>query len=321
MVVATALALSACGSDASEGSDADGDATVNEDISIAWVVGNTQDAFYQKATEGAKAQAEELGIELIDQGPDAFDPAKQIPVLDSLLAQKPDALVVAPTDPEALRAPLARWSDSDIPIVVFDAALTDDPGFDLVSQIGSDNYGGGEMAAEEMAELLGGSGQVAIIDLNTSNKILNARAEGFADALAESHPDIEVVDTQYTELDFPRAQTIAQTLVSKFPDLKGIFATFSFATEYAAKGLSDLGKSDAVSLVGFEAGDKQIAGLEDGTIKAVVAQQPYEEGRAAVLAAYNELTGEEVEADVQLDNVLIDADNFADMTEYYYAVK
>ena len=140
------------------------------------------------------------------------------------------------------------------------------------------------------------------------------------DTVAESYPDIEIVDTQYTELDFPRAQTIAQTLVSKYPDLKGIFATYSFATEYAAKGLADLNKSDAVLLVGFEAGEKQIAGLEDGSIKAVVAQQPYEEGRAAVTAAYNQLTGKDVEADVQLDNVLLDADNFADMTKYYYAV-
>ena len=335
VVAGTAMALSACSSNASSadspsaaGSSGPASAasaaspTSGGDLSIAWVVGNTQDAFYQKATEGALAEAKDLGITLINQGPDAFDPAKQIPVLDTLLAQEPDALAIAPTDPEALRAPLKRWSDAQIPIVVFDAALTADPGFDVVSQIGSDNTGGGEMAADEMSRLLGGTGEVAIIDLNTSNTILNARAQGFKDKLAKDHPGVTVVDEQYTELDFPRAQTIAQTMVSKHPNLKGIFATYSFATEYAAKGLADLGKSNDVNLVGFEAGEKQIAGLEDGSIKAVVAQQPFEEGRAAVRAAYDRLTGKgDPEASVQLENVLLTADNYADMTEYYYQVK
>lgn len=319
-IVASAALLASC-SNGGGGGDEGGDAA-NEDISIAWVVGNTQDGFYQKATQGAIEEAEELGINLINQGPDAYDPTKQIPVVDALLAEQPDALVIAPVDPEALRAPLNRWSDADIPIVVFDTAISEDAGFDLVSWIGSDNFGGGQMAAEAMAEQIGGSGEVAIIDLNTSDKTLTSRADGFQEKLESDFPDIEVVDLQYTELDFPKAQTLAQTFVNKYPNLAGIFTTYSFATQYAAKGLQDIGVAGDIKLVGFEAGEKEIQGINDGSIQALVVQQPAEQGRMAIRAAYNYVTGNEAEneAEVQLENVLITADNVDEMTQYFYRV-
>lgn len=291
-----------------------------EDISIAWVVGNVNDAFYQKATEGALDQAEELGITLINQGPNAFDPSEQIPVVDSLLTQQPDAIAIAPVDAQALRAPLARWTEAGIPIVIFDTAIADDAGIEIVTRIGSDNYGGGVMAGEHMVSLIGDSGKVGIIDLNTSDQTLIARADGFADALAE-YPDIEVLDVQYTELDFPRAQTIAQTFVNQHSDLSGIFATYSFATEYAAKGLQDLEVDGDVILIGFEAGDAQIQAIREGALQATVAQQPYEQGRRAVQAAYDAVVNPDVEQeDTSLDNVLITAENIDEMTEYFYAV-
>lgn len=318
-MLATAALLVSC---SAGGGDTAGGDSGDEEIRIAWVVGNTQDGFYQKATQGALEEAEELGITLINQGPDAYDPTKQIPVVDALLAETPDALVVAPTDPEALRAPLKRWSDAGIPIVVFDTAISEDPGFELVSWIGSDNYGGGQMAAEAMAENIGGSGEVAIIDLNTSDKTLTARADGFQEKLSSDFPDIEVIDLQYTELDFPKAQTLAQTFVNKHANLAGIFTTYSFATQYAAKGLQDLGKAGEITLVGFEAGEKEIQGIEDGSIQALVVQQPAEQGRMAVRAAYNYITGNEadVEREVMLENVLITADNLNEMTQYFYKV-
>lgn len=296
-------------------------ARAQEKKRIAFVVGNVSDAFYQKAHEGARKAAERLGVELLHQGSNEFSAQAQIPVIDALLAQKPDAIAIAVTDPTALVAPLQKWADEKIPIVTYDSALANPP-FQVVSQISSGNYEGGQMAAEEMARLLEGKGDVAIVDLNTSNKVLTDRKDGFIDRLKEKYPDIKVVDIQLTDLDFPRAQTIVQTYVNKYPDLGGIFTTYSFATEYGAAGLLSLGAQGRVKLVGFEAGPKEVQYLEQGVLQATIAQQPALEGEKAVEAAYYAATGQtdKIEASVVLPDVVITSENVGDSKQYYYAV-
>jgi ribose transport system substrate-binding protein len=203
---------------------------------IAFVVANVNDGFYQKAHAGAVAEAEKLGVDLIYQGPTQFSAQAQIPVVDTLLAEHPDAIAIAPADPTALIAPLKKWADAKIPIVTYDGYLTDPP-FPLVSEIASANFDGGKLAGDAMGKLIGGKGKVAIIDLAAGAKVLNDRKDGFIAALKEKYPDVEVVDMQLTGLDFPRAQTIVQSYVNKYPDLAGIFCTYSFATEYGGAGL------------------------------------------------------------------------------------
>jgi ribose transport system substrate-binding protein len=289
---------------------------------IAFVVANANDGFYQKAHQGASEEAQKLGVELLFQGPTQFSAQAEIPVVDTLLAQHPDAIAIAPADPTALIAPLKKWADAKIPIVTYDGYLTNPP-FPLVSEIMSANYDGGKLAGEAMGKLIGGKGKVAIIDLAPGLKVLNDRKDGFVAALKEKYPDVQIVDTQFTALDFPRAQTIVQTYVNKFPDLAGIFCTYSFATEYGGAGLLSLHAQDRVKLVGFEAGPKEIQLIKQGVLKATVAQKPAEEAKLAVDYAYYQITGQtdKIEKKPILGDVVIDANNVDSMSEYYYAVK
>lgn len=324
-IVAAVMAgstLAACGS--GNGSSNSGSASSGgggEKPTIAFVVGNAQDAFYQKALEGAHQQASKLGINLLDQGPNQFAPDAQIAVTDALLAKQPKALAIAPVDPTALIAPLRKYANAKIPIVTFDGGLANPP-FPLVSQISSQNTVGGKMAADAMAKAIGDSGQVAIIDLNTSDKVLVDRKNGFIAEMKAKHPNVQVVATQLTGTDFGSAQTITQTLMTKYPDLKGVFATFELAALPAAKAIADAKASDKVALIGFEAGPKTIDYIKQGVIKASVAQQPAEEGRQAVQAAYDAATGKagSVKPVQQLPDVLIDKSNVDKMQKYYYAV-
>jgi ribose transport system substrate-binding protein len=287
--------------------------------SIAFVVANVNDAFYQKAHEGAVAEAKKLGVDLIYAGPNQFSAQAQIPVVDALLAKHPDALAIAPADPTAFVAPLQKWADAKIPIITYDGSLTKPP-YKLLSQIGSANFAGGQLAADQMAKAIGGKGKVATIDLNTANKVLVDRLNGFLARLKSKYPNIEVVDKQLTGLDFPRAQTITQTYLNKYSDLAGIFTTYSFATEYAATAIQGLNVKDRVSLIGFEAGRKEIQGIKAGTIKATIAQQPALEAKYAIDYAYWFLTGKKgkIKAVVNLPDVVINAQNVDKMKAYYY---
>jgi ribose transport system substrate-binding protein len=314
--------LAACGSDdSSSSSGSSGSGGGGAKPTIAFVVGNAQDAFYQKALEGAHQQASQLGIKLLDQGPNQFAPDAQIAVTDALLAKQPKALAIAPVDPTALIAPLRKYANAKIPIVTYDGGLANPP-FDLVSEISSQNTQGGQMAADAMAKAIGDSGKVAIIDLNTSNKVLTDRKDGFIAKLKADHPNVQVVATQLTGTDFGSAQTITQTLMTKYPDLKGVFTTFELAGLPAAKAIADAKASDKVALISFEAGPKTIDYIKQGVIKASVAQQPAEEGKLAVKAAFDAATGkaDSVKPVQQLPDVLINSSNVDKMQKYYYAV-
>ena len=289
---------------------------------IAFVVANVNDGFYQKAHQGAVEEAAKLGVELIYQGPTQFSAQAEIPVVDTLLAQHPDAIAIAPADPTALIAPLKKWAEAKIPIVTYDGYLTNPP-FPIVSEVMSDNLAGGRLAGEEMGKLIGGKGKVAIIDLAAGLKVLNDRKDGFIAALKEKYPDVQVVDTQLTGLDFPRAQTIVQTYVNKYPDLAGIFCTYSFATEFGGAGLLSVHAQDRIKLVGFEAGPKEIQLIRQGVLKATVAQKPADEARLAVDYGYYQASGQtdKIEKKQVLGDVVINAENIDKMTQYFYAVK
>lgn len=307
-----------CGS-SSDGDSERGGGGSSSKATIALVVGNANDAFYQKVIEGAKGEAERLGVELLAQGPTRFAVPEQVAVVDALLAKNPDALAISPVDPTALTAPLRKWADADKPIVTFDSTVADPP-FELASQISSQNVEGGAMAADEMARLLGDRGKVAIIDLNTANKVLTDRKDGFEAQLKAKHPGVEVIDTQLTGDDFARATTIAQTLITKNPDLDGIFCTFEFAATFAAKAIADADAQERVTLIGYEAGPKQIDYIRKGVIKAAVAQQPAEEGKLAVQMANAAATGDTaaLRPVIRLPNVLITQENVDSMVRYHY---
>lgn len=323
-VLAASAALAACGSSSDDDSSAGSTSSSGggSDLTIAMATGSASDAFYQKVREGAQEEADRLGVKLDYQASNEFTAQDMIPVVDSLLTKRPDALAIAPADPKAMTSTIRRFADAGIPIVTFDGLVTDPP-FDIVTQILSNNKLGGRLAADLLAREIDGRGQVATISTDTSNIVQYDRARGFNEQIAARYPDIQIVARELVGADFPRAQTTAQTLMTKYSDLAGFFTTCSFCTEYAAQGLQGLHKQDSVAQIGYEAGPKEIDLLRSGVLRAVVAQNPAEQGRLAVryavMAARGETSG--IPRTVAMDPVAITADDVDSMQEYYYATK
>ncbi|MDO8213109.1 substrate-binding domain-containing protein [Conexibacter sp. CPCC 206217] len=322
-VLAASAALAACGSSSDDDSTTSASSGGGgSDLTIAMATGSASDAFYQKVREGAQEEADRLGVTLDYQASNEFTAQDMIPVVDSLLTKRPDALAIAPADPRAMTSTIRRFADADIPIVTFDSSVTDPP-FDIVTQISSNNKLGGRLAADLLAREIDGRGQVATISTDTSNIVQYDRARGFNEEMAARYPDVEIVARELVGADFPRAQTTAQTLMTKYSDLAGYFTTCSFCTEYAAQGLQGLHKQDSVAQIGYEAGPKEIDLLRSGVLRAVVAQNPAEQGRLAVryavMAARGETSG--IPRTVAMDPVAITADDVDSKQEFYYATK
>src|SRR5918999_1396438 len=258
---ALAVGAAACGED--EGGGGGG----GSDYSMALIAGVKGDEFYITMNCGAQEKAREFGVELSFQGPDEFAADQQTPIVDSVAARSPDAILVAPTDTKAMFAPIQQAS-ANSEIVLVDTTL-EQPDM-AVSQIASDNLEGGREAGRTLLELIGGKGKVMVVNVKPGISTTDARGQGFEEEV-EGQAGIEYLGQEYSQDDPAIAAQIVTSTLSKHPDLKGIFATNLFSAEGAASGLRQAGKLGDVKIVGFDAGPKQVEDLEEGLEQAFAA--------------------------------------------------
>ena len=128
---------------------------------IAFIQGVSGDEFYISMQCGIEAAAQKAGVDVDVQGPVKFDPTLQKPIVDSVVASRPSAILIAPTDVAAMQAPLAAAANAGIKIVLVDTTL-DDPSI-AVSAISSDNKGGGAEAFKAIADLNPNGGKILVI--------------------------------------------------------------------------------------------------------------------------------------------------------------
>jgi ribose transport system substrate-binding protein len=299
--VAVVAALSACGSSNDNGSTSSGGKK-----SLTLIQGTRADEFYITMACGAQAQASTLGVNLDVTGPEKFDAGQQIPIVNSVTAKKPDAVLIAPTDTKALIPPMTQMKSAGVKIVEVDTTVDDDSL--AVSAISTDNSGGGTLAAQTLVKLIGGKGSVLVINVNPGISTTDARAKGFDDEIKKT-PGVTALPVQYTNDEPAKSAAIVNATLSAHPDLAGIFATNVLTAEGAATGLRASGKQSQVKIVGFDAGPQQIQDLKSGVVQALVAQDPYGIGQKGVQTAVDALAGKDVQKQIQTDLFAITKDN------------
>lgn len=272
---------------------------------IAFIQGVIGDNFYISMECGVRDAAEELGAEVSVQGPQKWDPALQQPLLASVTATDPDAILIAPNDVSALQRPLEEAA-ANSEIVLVDTTV-EDPSF-AVSEIASDNIGGGEAAFEAIQQLVPDGGKVLVIDNQPGISTTEDRVAGFEEAAA-ADSKFEYVGVQYAKNQPAEAANIVTSTLQAHPDLKAVFATNIFGAEGAATGIEQAGVAGEVKVVGFDAGPAQVQALQDGVVDAIIAQQPYQIGYQGVEQALAALNGEETEEHIQTGFSIVTQEN------------
>jgi ribose transport system substrate-binding protein len=303
-VVLAGGVLSACG--AAEKDSSGGGSSASSTKSIAFIQGVAGDQFYITMQCGIQDEAKKLGATVKVQGPQKFDPTLQKPIVDSVVASKPDAILVAPTDVSAMQAPLKAAADAGIKVVLVDTTVND-PSF-AVSQIASDNIGGGKAAFNAIKQLVPKGGKVLVVSVDPGISTTDARVKGFQDA-TKADPAFTYLGVQYSHNEPATAARIVTAALQKDPDIVGVFATNLFAAEGSANGVKQAGKTSTVKIVSFDAGPNQVKDLNAGTIQALVAQQPGTIGQYGVDEAVAALDGGTVTPKVQTGSTVITKDN------------
>lgn len=247
------------------------------------------DAFYYTMEKGAQAKADELGVELIvGEYPKAWGPESQVPILEALVARGDiDLLFTAPTSTEALIPVLKKVHDSGIPVITVDTYLGDgdynkesDYSFPL-AYIGTDNFKGGEVVAEQVAEMIGGKGQVMVENTNPDVSSVQGRERGFVAGM-EKYPGIEVVAIEYCLDNQEKAQAQVAAVLQKYPELAGVFGVNIFSAQGAYRAIVNSGLTGAVKVATWDATEDLINALKKGEVDLVLAQKPGEIGSLAV---------------------------------------
>src|SRR5919112_1496640 len=177
-LVAAALLVAACGGDDDGGSTGASSSSGSsaKKYSMTLIAGVRGDEFYITMNCGAQAEARKLGVTLNFQGPNEFAADQQTPIVNAVAAKKPDAVLVAPTDTKAMFAPIKQLADNGSKVVLVDTTL-EQPDL-AVSQIASDNEGGGKVAAQTLAKLIGGKGKVFVVNVKPGISTTDARGKG-----------------------------------------------------------------------------------------------------------------------------------------------
>ncbi|HZK11543.1 MAG TPA: ABC transporter substrate-binding protein [Atribacterota bacterium] len=265
-------------------------------LKIAFMPG-IADPFYFTMEKGAKAKAEELGVELIvGEYPKAWGPEYQVPILKALVARGDiDLLFTAPTSTEALIPVLKEIYDSGIPIITVDTYLGDGDyskpsNYDFpLSYIGTDNFLGGQVVAGQLAVMLGGKGKVFLENTNPDTSSVMNRELGFRAGIG-IFPNMELVGVEYCLDVQETAVAQVSAALQKNSDLGGVFGVNVFSAQGAYQAVVNAGLEGAVKIASWDATEILIEALKRKELDLILAQMPGEMGSLCVEWGFKYLT-------------------------------
>ncbi len=297
-------------------------ASASTKYTFVLIPGLTVDPFYITMHNGAAVEAAKLGVTLKWAGATQFLDTLQTPVVNSILASKPSALLIAPTDEVALFKPIDSYVKEGIPVIAVDTTLKNTS--ILTAAISSDNYQGGEAAAETIAKLAHDKGAVAVINTIKGVSTTDLRQAGFL-AQMKKYPNMQVVAADYDQDSLTTAEADARSLILAHPNLVGIFGTNLYSAQGAGQGVIAAGDKGKVFVSGYDAEPAEITLLRKGVINILVIQNPAEEGSLAVQYAYDAVTGKKsaIVKSTLLANVVATQANMNDpgISKYFYETK
>jgi len=276
------------------------------------------DPFYFTMHRGAKHAAEALGVNLLFQVPKQWNVSVQVPILNAIIAKKPDAILIAPTDKVQLIAPLQAAVDQGIKVITVDTFIDDGMYQDgsgrgdfPLSYIASDNVLGGRMAARALAKSLNNKGKVYVSNTVPGVSTTDQREEGFVLEI-KNYPGITLLKTQFNDDDANKAAAQLQAVVARNPGLSGVFGANLFSAIGAADGVKAIGKAGKIKVVAFDAPTRIVNDIKSGLIDLAIAQHPAEIGYYGVVTAYAALTGQSIPVTIGTGFTVMDASNIDD---------
>lgn len=305
ILVASMFVVGACGGSNPSTAGPSG-STAASGANITLVLGTLGDDFYKAIECGAKLESAAQGVNLDVQAPTAFDATLQVPIVNTIAATKPDAVIIAPNDSEALFEPLKAIVDGGAKLVLVDTNLADTTL--AAGHIGSDYVQYGEQGAKELARVIGEKGKVLGIFAPPGVSTNDLGREGFTSAMA-AFPDVEVLEFEFSSGEAGKSAEIVSAVLAANPDLAGVFTYNGGDAPGVVTGLSEADAADSVKFVSGDAQPFQVEQLKNGEVEALIVQQARTMGTLSIQYALDAMAGKDVPAETALPTIVATLDN------------
>ncbi len=328
LVLVFALALTACGGASSSSAPAPastptstaepasaaepastGSASV-EGKEVTMILKNLTNPFFISVKEGAEKAAEELGIKLTVLAPlKADNNEEQTQMVEQAIASQTDLLIMCPSDSEGIVPAIQKVAEAGIPIVDLNTMIGGDEVL-WKTFVAIENYDAGYQTTKALCELMGGEGEIMIIEGVTGAQTSIDRVKGATDAIAE-YPDIKIVAQQSGDYNRAKAMDVVQNLLQANPNVKAIYCCNDEMALGAVEAVASAGKTGDILIAGCDANADAQAAIKDGKMALSCDSQPVEQGYQAVITAGKVLAGEDVEARVVTEMKVVSKEDLA----------
>lgn len=310
LLLAPSLLLFGCGGDETGGGDSAGSGDSNAggggNGETRGVIGatclTTNNPFFITIQEAMEEEAGKHGYEVEYLSGDE-NAQRQHNQIKAFIEKGVDAIAINPCNSEAIGAAIKEANAAGIPVFTFDMRCSD-PGAEVVAHVGTNNFQGGELAGQAMAEALGeGGGKVVILDFKDAESC-QQRVAGFKKYVSE-HPEakIEIVAELPGDGDQQKGFKAAEDAIQAHPDLAGIFAINDPSGIGAVSALEKASKLGQVKVIAFDGQKIGKEAIKAGQIYADPIQFPDKIGRETVKAILAYLRGDDVE-DLLIESAL-----------------
>lgn len=255
---------------------------------LAMVVSTLNNPFFVTMKEGAEAKAQELGYRLIVLD-SQNDPSKELANVEDLLVRGVKAILINPTDSDAVANAIRLANNSNIPLMTLDRGANHGK---VVSHIASDNVAGGKLAAEFIANRLGADAKVIQLEGIAGTSAARERGEGFS--LGATEHKLTMLASQPADFDRTKGLNVLENLLISNRNANAVFAQNDEMALGAVRAAQAAGKS--LLIVGFDGTEEGIAMVKRKRLAATIAQQPELIGALGVESADKLLKGQTVEA-------------------------
>jgi len=262
--------------------------------------------YYEPCWQGFQDAAKKYGVNADFQAPNKFDVAIQARVIEDLIAQGVDGITISANDDKGLINVVKEAMDDGIKVITFDAPA---PSTEALTYIGTDNETAGYTAGEQMAELMGGKGKVAILQGGLGATNLNLRSQGFQQALKEKAPGIELVTIEDTKGDFATAVNVTEALLETYPDLDAIFGVSAYGAPAAATVVKEQGRSGDLVIGGFDDLKDTLEFIRTGVVDFTLAQRTYAMGWLSVEKLLDAINGKSITEKIDTGVLIVNNDN------------
>lgn len=280
---------------------------------IVFIMKSLSNPFFIDMEERAQETAEELGVNLtVLAAQRESDTAEQMRIMEDQITLGVDAIILVPNGSRELAPAIARANEAGIPVLIVDTKMDpeamEEAGAVAETFIGSDNYLGGSIAAETIADLLDGEGKVAVLEGLPGHETAWARDSGFKETIA-NYSGIEIVASQTANWDRAEGLNVFSNILAANPDIDALFAANDQMALGAMQAMESAGRLDDIIVVGFDANKDARDAIAEGTMYGSVAQFPGAMGVIAVQKAVELLNGQEIEESIGTEVGLVTQEN------------